>query len=267
MARVQVHHPHDGVAEVLLDDPPMNFGSYALLDELHRALVGAREEGHRVVVLNSAVPGYFMAHAWLPDVVDAYEEPASLRYDPRLWRDVTHELERGPMVSIAVNHGQAWGGGAELSWACNLRIATRQSTYAQIEARLGVIPGGGGTARLARLAGQATALKMLLAAEPMSGEELHRLGVVGWLHDDPGAARAGALEIARKIAALPARAVTAGKRGVLQTWDLGSEDALRLEGHIFNSTMRPATIERLREIQKLYDSGLDSWGAYGIQRP
>ena len=75
-----------------------------------------------MLLLASDVPGYFMAHAWLPDVLNAYEgsKPSG---DPRLWRRLTNELERGPLISIAVNHAQAWGGGAELSWACNLRVA------------------------------------------------------------------------------------------------------------------------------------------------
>lgn len=264
MSLVELRRPHDGVAVVLLHDPPMNFGSYALLEDLLGAVRQARSAGCRAVVVASEVPGFFMAHAYLPDVLDAYEDPATLRHDPRLWREVTQELERGPMVSIAVNHGQAWGGGAEISWACNLRVATPTSTYAQIEARLGVIPGGGGTARLARLAGQATALRMLLTADPLTGAELHRLGVVSWLFDDGPQCLDGAVGIAGRIAALPARAVQACKRGVLQTWDLGIEDALRLEGYIFNSTMRDSTITRMRQVQDRYDSGDDSWAAYDI---
>lgn len=266
MAYVEVRPSDDGVAVVLLDDPPKNFGSYALLADLYAALQQVRDGGARVVVLASQVPGCFMAHAYLPDVLDAYDNPAAVRHDPRLWRQVTHELERGPMVSIAVNHGQAWGGGAEISWACNLRVAARSATYAQIEARLGVIPGGGGTVRLSRLAGQATAMRMLLTAEPLTGEELHRLGVVQWVVDEPADCLEHALGIARRVAALPARAVAACKRGVLQTWDLGAEDALRLEGYIFNSTMRPATLDQMRSVQQRYDAGEDSWSAYELER-
>lgn len=267
MSLVELRRPADGVAVVLLSDPPMNFGSYALLAQLLSALEEARDDGCRAVVLGSSVPGFFMAHAYLPDVLDAYERPGAVDHDPRLWRKVTHELERGPMVSIAVNHGQAWGGGAEISWACNLRSATPDSTYAQIEARLGVVPGGGGTARLARLAGQSTAMRMLLTADPLTGAELHRLGVVNWLFEGADECLRRSVEIATGIAALPARALVACKRGILQTWDLGSEDALRLEGYIFNSTMRRPTIDRMREIQDRYDAGMDSWSAYDISVP
>jgi enoyl-CoA hydratase len=267
MSLASVSVPAEGVGLVLLADPPKNFGSYALLADVLAAVEQVRDGGARVVVLASDVPGFFMAHADLRDVLDAYERPGSLQHDPLLWRRMTHELERGPMVSIAVNHGQAWGGGAEISWACNLRVATARSTYAQIEAHLGVIPGGGGTARLARLAGQATAMRMLLTAEPLTGAELHRLGVVQWVYDDPEAARAGALDTAARIAALPPRALSACKRGVLQTWDLGMEDALRLEGYVFNSTMRGDTLQRMRGVQERYDRGASSWEAYGLSTP
>lgn len=267
MSLVKTTRPFENVALVHLHDPPGNFGSYQLLADLEEALVQLRSSGCRAVVLASDVPGYFMAHAYLPDVLDAYERPAELAHDPLLWRRVTHELERGPMVSIAVNHGQAWGGGAEISWACNLRVATRTSTYAQIEVALGVIPGGGGTMRLARLAGQATAMRMLLTGEPLSGAELHRLGVVHWVHDTSDQALDNALAVAVRVAGMPPRAVAMNKRGILQTWDLGSEDALRLEGYIFNSTMRADTLTRMREVQDRYDAGDDSWAAFGIPLP
>jgi enoyl-CoA hydratase/carnithine racemase len=267
MSLVNTAQPVDGVGVIELHDPPRNFGSYALLADLAEALSTLRSAGCRAVVLTSDVPGYFMAHAYLPDVLDAYERPKDLVHDPLLWRRVTHELERGPMVSIAVNHGQAWGGGAEISWACNMRVATADSTYAQIEVALGVIPGGGGTVRLARLAGQSTAMRMLLSGEPLTGQELHRLGVVQWLSDTPEQAVAQALRIAGRIAKMPPRAVAACKRGILQTWDLGAEDALRLEGYIFNSTMRPDTLARIRRVQDRYDEGEDSWAAFEIPLP
>lgn len=264
-AKVHLSHPRDGVALVTLDDPPRNFGSYALLAELEERLHEAADGDTRVVVLASDVPGYFLAHAWLPDVLGAYEDPPQVSGDPLLWRRVTALLERGPLVSIACNHAQAWGGGAEISWACNLRTAGRSAHYAQIESILGVIPGGGGTVRLSRLAGQSLAMQMFLTGEPVSAVELARAGVVNRLFED-SALREGTLDWASTIASRPARALGACKRGILQAWDLGHEDALRLEGYIFNSTMRPATIAKMREIQDAYDRGADSWEAYGLDR-
>ena len=262
---VHVEAPAPGVGMVLLDNPPKNFGSYALLQALHDALGEVRSTGASVVVLASDVPGYLMAHAWLPDVLDAYERPGSVEGNPLLWRMVTHELERGEMISISCNHGQAWGGGAELSWACNLRTAGESATYAQIESILGVIPGGGGTARLARLVGQSKALEILLAGEPMTAPELAALGVVNKVFADDEL-RERTVDWAATIASRPRRALQACKRGVLQTWDLDIENALRLEGYIFNSCMRPETLATMRRVQDGYDAGDDSWAVYGLTR-
>ena len=264
--QVHLSRPHDGVALLLLDDPPKNFGSYALLQALEDRLAEVAAHRDRVVVLASDVPGYFLAHAWLEDVLNAYESPESITGDPLLWRRVTHTLERGPAVSISCNHAQAWGGGAEISWACNLRTAGRSATYAQIESVLGVIPGGGGTVRLSRLAGQSKALEIFLTGEPVGAEELERHGIVNRVFDD-GELRERTLEWAARIASRPHRALQANKRGVLQAWDLGYDDALRLEGYIFNSTMRGDTLERMRRVQDVYDRGGDSWEAYELERP
>lgn len=264
--QVHLSRPHDGVALLLLDDPPRNFGSYALLALVADRLREAAAHGDRVVVLASDVPGYFMAHASLTDVIDAYADPESVTGDPRLWREVTHVLERGPMVSIACNHAQAWGGGAEISWACNLRTAGRSAHYAQIEAIIGAIPGAGGTVRLSRLAGQSIAMDIILSGVPVAAEELARLGIVNRLFDDADL-RDGTLEWAAEIASRPARALSASKRGILQTWDLGYEDALRLEGYLFNTTMGAGTLERIATIQSRYDAGAESIEAFGLDEP
>jgi enoyl-CoA hydratase len=170
------------------------------------------------------------------------------------------------MVSIACNHAQAWGGGAEISWACNLRTAGRSAHYAQIESIIGAIPGAGGTVRLSRLAGQSIAMEMILGGLPVAAEELARLGIVNRLFDDADL-RDRTLEWAAEIASRPARALSACKRGILQTWDLGYDDALRLEGYLFNTTMGADTLERIATIQARYDAGAESIQALGLDEP
>ena len=260
-----VSFPRDGVGLLLIDNPPKNFGSYELLQALMDGIDEVKRGDASVLVLASDVPGYFMAHAWLPDVLAAYTEPDKVTGDPLLWRRLTHELDRGPLISISCNHAQAWGGGAEISWACNLRTAGSSATYAQIESALGVIPGGGGTVRLSRLVGQSKALEIFLAAEPHTAAELERVGLVNKVFDDEQL-REQTLEWAALIATRPRKALQACKRGIVQAWDVDHENGLRLEGYIFNSTMSEATLERIRDTQAIYDAGGDSWEAYGLER-
>jgi enoyl-CoA hydratase len=262
----RLEHPADGVSLLLIDNPPKNFGSYELLAQMYDMVREVAGTGDRVLVLASDVPGYLMAHAYLPDVLDAYEHPNRVRHDPRLWRLLTDELEQGPLVTISCNHAQAWGGGAEISWACNLRTAARSATYAQIESILGVIPGGGGTVRFSRLCGQSKAMELFLSGEPMTATALHEVGVVNRLFEDHEV-RERTLEWAQLIATRPRRALQANKRGILQTWDLNVEAATRLENHLFNSVMRSDTIDRMRAIQAKYDDGHDSWAAYSLEKP
>ena len=218
----------------------------------------------RVLLLASDVPGYFMAHAWLPDVLNAYKggKPSG---DPRLWRQVTNELERGPLISISVNHAQAWGGGAEAELGLQPARLGRSGTYCQVESILGVVPGAGGTVRLSRLVGQSKAMEILISGEPMTAEELRGLGLVNKVFDDK-TLREEAIAWGALIATRPPWSLQACKRGILQAWDMHFEDACRIENYIFNSTMRPRTIEIMQKIQDRYDAGADSWEAYDLKR-
>ena len=124
----------------------------------------------------------------------------------RLYR----RIEELPQVTLAEIGGAAMGGGLELALACDLRIVALEAKLGLPEARLGLIPGAGGTQRLTRLCGRSVASRLILGAEIVDGAEAVRLGIAQW-----AAARAElparAAEIARHIAALPAPALRAGK--------------------------------------------------------
>ena len=263
-AAAHVSYPADGVGLVLLDNPPWNFGSYELLEEVEQGVNAVEQAGCRVVILASDVPGYFMAHAYLPDLV-ASASGSPVTGDPRVWRRLTEKLDRGRMISIAANNGQAWGGGGEISWACNLRIAAESATYGQLESFLGLSPGAGATVRLTRHVGQAKALEMMLLGTPISAREALAIGAANRVVPDDRL-RAETIAIAAAIAARPRWALDAAKRSIQQGWDLPQADALRNEGFIYNTTVsRPETLEILRRVQARYDAGAaDSYEAAGI---
>jgi enoyl-CoA hydratase/carnithine racemase len=136
-------------------------------------------------------------------------------------------LEASPLVSIAEIGGAAMGGGLELALACDFRIASAAAKLGLPEARLGLLPGAGGTQRLARLCGAAIARRLILGAQAVDGEEAARLGVVQWAVP-PEALAARAIELARDLAALPADALAAGKRCIAAAQGAGGYE-LELE--------------------------------------
>ena len=119
-------------------------------------------------------------------------------------------IEHLPQVSVAEIAGAALGGGLELALACDLRIAANEAQLGLPEARLGLIPGAGGTQRLTRLCGAAVAARLILSAELIDGSTAQHLGIVQWAVGETELGKR-TTEIIRSIAALPADALAASK--------------------------------------------------------
>jgi len=131
-------------------------------------------------------------------------------------------LEQLPQVTIAEIGGAALGGGLELALACDLRIAADHAPLGLPEARLGLLPGAGGTQRLTRIAGEATAKRLILGAEVVTGAQAASLGLVHWAV--PAAELAArARQVTDGITALPAAAVAACKRCIHAALDPGAD--------------------------------------------
>ena len=120
-------------------------------------------------------------------------------------------LERLPQVTIAEIAGPALGGGLELALCCDLRMASNDASVGLPEARLGLLPGAGGTQRLTRIAGEAVARRLILSAEVVTGLHAAALGIVQWAVPTV-ALESRARTLAREIASLPAPALAAAKR-------------------------------------------------------
>jgi enoyl-CoA hydratase/carnithine racemase len=131
-------------------------------------------------------------------------------------------LEESRVVSIAEIGGAAMGGGLELALACDFRIASASAKLGLPEARLGLLPGAGGTQRLTRLCGEATAKRLILGAEVVDGEEAARLGVVHWAVP-PEELAARARQLATDLAALPAESLATCKRCIAAALEGGDE--------------------------------------------
>ncbi len=261
-AITHISYPADGIGMITLDNPPQNHGSYQLAGSIEGALHEIREHGSRVVMIVSDNPEYFCPGQWLPDAI-ALHEGGKPSGDGTAWYRIVNELDLGPMVSIAVNNGIALGGGAELCWSCNLRVAGKSAVFGQVEVLLGDIPGAGGTVRLPRLAGKAIAMEMVLSGRPFPAHRLHELGIVNRVFPDE-TLRQDAIEFARLFAANPATGLQEAKNSVNQGLDLPLKEALRNETRITRAMDKTMVIEKMRKIVSDYDAGKDSFDVYGF---
>jgi enoyl-CoA hydratase/3-hydroxyacyl-CoA dehydrogenase len=164
------------VAVVWLDNPPANSLAPHVIDGLTRAWEDVRRRGQRAMVLASPNPTLFCAGAdikaftqWDVDSGAAHLE--RIHALGRAW-------EQSPIVTIAAVNGMALGGGCEIAMACDVRIAGESASFGQPEINLGIIPGFGGTQRLARLVGPAKALEMNTLGEPIGAGEAFEYGLV-----------------------------------------------------------------------------------------
>jgi enoyl-CoA hydratase len=202
-----------GVATVRLNHAPVNALSDAFVEAFHRVLDQLDELADvKLIVVDSALR-VFSAGADLAQIERYMTErdgPAQMHaYVTRL-HGLFDRLEASPKVSLAVLRGTALGGGLELALACDLRIAAAEASLGLPEAKLGMIPGAGGTQRLTRLCGLGTAARIILTAEVIDGQEALRIGLAQWTVARDGIdARVAAL--AGVVADLSAPALAASK--------------------------------------------------------
>ena len=97
---------------------------------------------------------------------------------------LSREWEQSAITTIAAVNGLAFGGGCEIAMACDVRLAARSATFGQPEVNLGIIPGFGGTQRLARLVGPAKALEMNTLGDPISADEAYEYGLANRVVED-----------------------------------------------------------------------------------
>jgi enoyl-CoA hydratase/carnithine racemase len=145
-------------------------------------------------------------------------------------------MEQSERIFLAAVNGFALGGGTELALACDLRVASPTARLGLTEVSLGIIPGGGGTQRLARLIGPGRAKDLVLTGRQVSAEEALSLGLVSRLAQ--GSAREEALALARQIANNGPIALAAAKRAIGEGLDLPLGQALALEQQQYERTLR-----------------------------
>ncbi|MGE0385594.1 MAG: enoyl-CoA hydratase/isomerase family protein [Gammaproteobacteria bacterium] len=149
--------------------------SLATLDELHAAVAAAAaDDAVRVITITGAGDKSFAAGSDLSEVLHRDFRKA---LEP-IVQGLAERLEKTPKPTIAAINGNCMGGGLEVALGCDLRIATPNAKFATPEGKLGIIPGGGATARLPRVVGRGWGMEMLLMGEPIDAERALQIGLV-----------------------------------------------------------------------------------------
>jgi enoyl-CoA hydratase/carnithine racemase len=170
---VRVERRDDGVAVVRLDNPKVNALSTALLGQLEAAARALTDDPPGAVVVTGG-DRLFAAGADISE----FAGPDEARTIGASFTRALDAVAGIPRCVIAAISGFALGGGCELALACDLRIASERAKLGQPEILLGIIPGGGGTQRLARLVGPSRAKNLILTGRQVAADEALRIGLV-----------------------------------------------------------------------------------------
>jgi len=230
----------DGVAWLTIDHPPLNLFDMPPIQEMLRAGEELeRDAGVRVVVVQSANPEFFIAHADV-ELIQTLPAKAPPKSDKLFFfHQMVERMRTMPKATIAKIEGIARGGGSEFALSCDMRFgALGKCILAQPEVALGILPGGSGTQRLPRLVGRARALEIILGCEDVPADLAERWG---YLNRALPPAELGPFvdRLARRIASFPAEAIALAKRAV-DAADATVVAGLLEEAHCFNLTLETA---------------------------
>ncbi|MCW2700761.1 MAG: Enoyl-CoA hydratase isomerase [Blastococcus sp.] len=220
----------DGVGTIRLDRPKMN----AINEQLHRevraaAMEAAERDDVRAVVIYGG-DRVFAAGADIKAMSQL--DGTSMAAWGRELQNSFRQVARLPKPVIAAITGYALGGGYELALCADFRVLGASAKIGQPEIQLGVIPGAGGTQRLARLVGPAKAKDLVFTGRHVGAEEALEIGLADAVVPDDEV-HATAIAMARKFAAGPPRALAAAKRAIDEGLDGTLDEGLTLESRLF----------------------------------
>jgi enoyl-CoA hydratase len=227
-----LYQKSEGVARITFNRPNvLNALNRRTIEELRDALLDARDDSAvRVVILIGAGEKSFVAGADISEL--AQRTPVDGKEFSLFGQSVFHLLETLGKPSICAINGFALGGGCELALSCTIRLASKTAKLGQPEVKLGIIPGYGGTQRLARLCGKGVAHELCLTGEMITAEEALRIGLVNHIHE-PTELLPAAEALAKKIIANAPLAVKYTMEAIERGIEMPQEEGLFLEATLF----------------------------------
>jgi len=219
-----------GVATIELNDPPANTYTHEMMRELDDAILKARfDENIHVILIRGAGDKFFCAGANIKMLQTA--NPYFKYFFCLHANETLNRLEQTPKLVIAALNGHAVGGGLEIAMAADIRIARKGAGKIGLpEVSLGVLPGTGGTQRLARMVGKARAIEMMTTGITFSFEEAEQIGLVNHVWDSEGF-DAKVMEYARQFTPpnKASKAVGRIKRSVQSGLEVSFSESLAIE--------------------------------------
>ena len=233
MAQVEVSVDEHGVALLRLNRPEArNALSAEMRAEIAEQLERLDSDPEVRCIVIAGSDEFFAAGA---DIRAMAERPLDAPPDPKGMEFWTR-LSAIRKPTIAAVSGYAFGGGCELAMACDMIVCDEKTRFGQPEITLGIIPGGGGTQRLARALGRQRAMEYVLTGRRWDARTAERWGLVNRVVGG-GAWLSEAIELGREIAQRPPLAVRLGKRAVLAAAETPLAEGLRQERALFDEAM------------------------------
>jgi enoyl-CoA hydratase len=238
----------DGICIITIDRPKvLNALNAQTVEEIGQAFEQARgDDAVKAVIVTGGGEKAFVAGADIGEL--AQMTPITGKATAEKGQRIFAAIERFPKPVIAAINGFALGGGCELALACHIRIASEKAQLGLPEVTLGIIPGYGGTQRMARLLGKGKALELILTGDRIAAADAERIGLINKVVP-PDQLMPTAEEMARKIASRGPLAVRAAIEAVTAGSEMPQEEGMFLEAVLFGLL---ASSEDMREGMKAF---------------
>lgn len=238
----------DRIAVLTIDHPPVNSFNKQVVTELDEAIDQLLADDEvKAIVITGGGTNAFVAGADIPEIKELLDNPgegyAAAREFLERGQRVFLKIERATKPVIAAINGFCLGGGLELAMACHMRICSDRARLGQPEINLGLIPGWGGTQRLARLTNKGKAIELILTGDMITAQEAYRIGLVNKVVP-AGAVLKEARDLARKIVSKSKFPIAAALRAITEGLETTIEEGLKIEADQFVGL---ASTEDIRE--------------------
>ena len=245
----------NGVIILTMNNPEVNNNiTWKAAEDLYLEIKSSRENGSNIFILASGLNDHWFEHAWLEDILAIYEGRETTAPGVswfRLMKEITHP----DIISIACINGRASGGGAEIGWACDFRIAEEGVKFCQPEIDLNLTTGLGGTSRVARLIGPTKTAELVFLGNEFSAEQMYELKGINKLTKKGGSLECSK-DLANELIKKPKEALVLLKKILNDSLELPLTEALRSEQDLFQSIVNSdGATKKMREIQDKYFDG------------